>query len=300
MKNKVKILIPILLLVVFSSNELFALNSSNYTNFFKNKDKKVLVGGKILNSDTKKPVAFAQIFINGSNKGFIANEYGIYKISVNTGDKLVFKSLGYKTKVIEVPNINNEDYYLDVFMEQVAFQLDEVNVISLGTWEQFKHDFVHMKLPENPFLEQLTDRLTSGIMAAINSNEYQYVKKYGKTQEVSDGMLCFNGIGGGIGIQLGPNMAKRRSEKRVKLKNKRYSNFILSNKISEEVLIKLTKEKNKDRLNDFLIYFNSKVDLANISSNVSTIKLLMLVKDKYEEYLILHPKEKNVKSDTIS
>lgn len=298
MKNK--ILIQLLLLVVFSSSELFALNNSNFIKPFYNNDNKVLVGGKILNSDTEKPIAFAQISINDSNKGFIANEYGVYKISVKSGDKLIIKSLGYKTKVVIIPKVTNEDYYLDIFLEQIAFLLDEVTVVSLGTWTQFKHEFVHMKLPENPLLKELTDRLSNGIMAAINSNEYQYFKKYGKIQQVSDGMLCFNGVGGGIGIQLGSNMSKLRKEKRIKLKKKRYTNFILSNKISEEVLIKLTKEKNKDRLNDFLVYFNSKVDLANINLNVSTIKLLMLVKDKYEEYLILHSKEKNVKTDTIS
>jgi hypothetical protein len=89
-----------------------------------------LVIGKVTGSDGS-PLSFASVYINGTTRGTTTNIEGHYSIEVEASDKqLVFRYIGYKTRVVDILINGSSPIALDVILEAESYSLAEVQVKS--------------------------------------------------------------------------------------------------------------------------------------------------------------------------
>ncbi|MEJ2595914.1 MAG: carboxypeptidase-like regulatory domain-containing protein [bacterium] len=74
---------------------------------------------------SKEPLGFCNVMMKGNNSGTISNADGIFRMSVNHDDTLIFSYLGYKTKSKAAGNLLKSPLIL---LERTDIVLDEVEV----------------------------------------------------------------------------------------------------------------------------------------------------------------------------
>lgn len=84
------------------------------------------VTGTILSQDGE-PVPFASVVVEGTYNGTSSNENGLYTLNIkeNGGYTVIFQSLGYKTKEVNI-QINKFPYELNTTLSEEKFILNEV------------------------------------------------------------------------------------------------------------------------------------------------------------------------------
>lgn len=77
-----------------------------------------------------KPVPFASVIIEDTNKGTLTNDDGYFSLSIkNTlSEKIYIQSIGYKTAVVQVPQGVLETELLEITLKSSEYELDEVVV----------------------------------------------------------------------------------------------------------------------------------------------------------------------------
>jgi len=261
------LIISITFLCVFSHNSYSQSNS------------KILLAGKVLNSVSKEEIPFAHILLNNTRVGELADEFGVYRLMVNPGDSLHIKVIGFKDKVIAVPNITSEDMYKNIELEPKSYMLDEVCVYSLGTWEQFRQDFVHMKI-EKTFEQKKVEEVKDMFVAAIK-------KELGERQLAS----------GGVCISLGSTPAQRTKIRREKLAKSIMKSRILARKFNREIVAKIIGENEEKRLDLFMAYVNTH---STFNENTSQLEITRTVKRLYTQFEVKFPAKAKVKRDTTA
>ncbi|NQY08434.1 MAG: carboxypeptidase-like regulatory domain-containing protein [Flavobacteriales bacterium] len=86
------------------------------------------VSGKILDSNSKRGVPFANICIKNSSIGTVSNEAGAFVlklVNVNANDTLSVSYVGYRTEYIALNTINRD---IVVLLESVGVLVDEVTI----------------------------------------------------------------------------------------------------------------------------------------------------------------------------
>ena len=93
---------------------------------------KTVVTGKVLGVDNS-PLPFASVYVNGTTRGTTTNEDGVYAIEINETDRqLVFRYIGYKTRIVEVNFDASNKLLLDVTLEPESFSIKEIVVKASG------------------------------------------------------------------------------------------------------------------------------------------------------------------------
>jgi hypothetical protein len=93
------------------------------------------INGRILDSVSGNPLAFAQISLQHTGLGTNTNEEGFFRLdvpSVNKGDSLLIYYLGYETRKLAV---KNQGSFAEIVLKPVMLQLSEVDVIGLTPQE---------------------------------------------------------------------------------------------------------------------------------------------------------------------
>ena len=124
-----------MLLMVTLSNNILAQKST-----FKE------YSGEILDSETKKPLVFAALTLEGSNVSTITNTEGefLLKLPVDTGDKnLIISFLGYKTLSLPLSKLNDGDN--EILMSESIVVLSEVNLSIPKNAEQLVRETLSRK-----------------------------------------------------------------------------------------------------------------------------------------------------------
>jgi hypothetical protein len=109
----------------------------------------VQMTGITVSSDSLKPVPFASILIKGNYRGTLSDYSGFYSIVANTGDTLIFTSLGYKNIEYVIPDsLEDQQYSLIQIMDRDTFLLPTAVIDIWPSYEQFKQAFVNKDIPE--------------------------------------------------------------------------------------------------------------------------------------------------------
>ncbi len=117
--------------------------------------------------------------------------------------------------------------------------LEEVDIYSLGTWDQFKENFVKMELPPD---QNIAASFDYGNLKAI----------YGTKEVPIPGMLKGFGVGGGIGFN-GKSKNKKSRDHVAMMKSQEYKIEILKTKFNKQLVEDITKEKGV-RLEALMVY----------------------------------------------
>lgn len=88
-----------------------------------------IFSGKVTDSETTQPIPAANIRIDGTSRGTIANTHGIFQLSLPTGEyQIIFSHIGYKTDSVRI-NLD-ADLLKNVSMKAVKIQMPEMIVIA--------------------------------------------------------------------------------------------------------------------------------------------------------------------------
>jgi ribosomal protein S13 len=83
--------------------------------------------GKVLDSKTRKPLAFVSVTISGQNKGTQSDIDGKFRVtSVNPNEELRFAFVGYETKIVSTPHATE----LSISLADKSYEIKEVVVIA--------------------------------------------------------------------------------------------------------------------------------------------------------------------------
>jgi hypothetical protein len=116
-----------------------------------NKDDKNLVQltGR-LTDELLQPLPFAHILVLNNYRGTITDKEGKFSIVTEIHDSIMFSSVGYKRKIITIPDNLPEPYLtLDLTLQTDTFMIGEVVVYPWKSYEEFKEAFLNLKLPNS-------------------------------------------------------------------------------------------------------------------------------------------------------
>ena len=89
--------------------------------------KSFIVGSKILDSKTQKPIVYAAVYNLHSKFGTVSNLRGQFKLQKNRmGDSIRISYLGYNDTIIIV----NKQFPETILLHQSSIQIDEITVLS--------------------------------------------------------------------------------------------------------------------------------------------------------------------------
>jgi hypothetical protein len=128
-----------------------------------NNKKLLVVRARLVESRERKPILFAQVINKNMKWGVVSDTAGIFSISANLYDTLYISAIGYYPALIEATDSLKRQIHIPVIplVEQV-YELDQVNIYSLGTYQQFKYKVLHNKVPDN-HMQQLAELIQKDI-----------------------------------------------------------------------------------------------------------------------------------------
>ena len=105
-------------------------------------DQNITLSGIVLRLDSLTPIPSANIYIHGSNRGVRSNALGLFSLSVNKGDTMVFSAIGSKTTYFVVPDsLALNSYSIIQRMPRDTIHLDMVEISSWPSIEEFNRAF---------------------------------------------------------------------------------------------------------------------------------------------------------------
>jgi hypothetical protein len=131
----------------------------------------LMIRGKVLGADSLQALADVHIINKKSGSGWISKADGTFIISASQHDTLVFSAIGFEQKEIAFSaSLLDKHHVLRVQLTPKTYELDQVTVLPYPDYEQFKQDFVSLKLPPKqeidiPGLDQLKGVPANGSLA---------------------------------------------------------------------------------------------------------------------------------------
>ena len=146
---KKSILIPIIILFcLFSQNSFAQQGTASTPNIYR--DSVVQLYGVVMTADSLKAIPFASVVVNKKGRGTITNNDGVFSIAVNKGEKIIFTCIGFKDRVISIPNnLEGNQYSVIQLMVNDTNFLPATILKPRPTRAQFERDFVNAKVDDD-------------------------------------------------------------------------------------------------------------------------------------------------------
>jgi hypothetical protein len=118
--------------------------------FEKLKDSVVQVYGFVMTADSLVGIPGVTISVTGRNQGAFTNDQGVFSIPLLKGDRIEFTSIGYKSKIVEIPrDLQGNQYSMIQLMVNDTIYLPATIIKPRPTKAQFERDFVNTKVPDD-------------------------------------------------------------------------------------------------------------------------------------------------------
>jgi hypothetical protein len=118
--------------------------------FDKLKDSVVQFYGVVMTADSLQGIPSVSIAVKGQHRGTFSNEQGVFSIVVMKGDQIEFSSIGYKSKLVQVPQtLEGNQWSILQLMVNDTLYLPATIIRPRPTREQFERDFVNTKVPDD-------------------------------------------------------------------------------------------------------------------------------------------------------
>ncbi|PCJ25020.1 MAG: hypothetical protein COA97_08565 [Flavobacteriales bacterium] len=144
---------------------------ANYTVYAQTIEKKVIqITGAIVEADSLQSMPFVHVTIKNSRGGTISDYYGFFSLVAQTGDTIVFSSVGFHRNQFILPDSSkNNSYSMIHVMLKDTILLNEFTVFPWPTREQFKYAFMHEDIPDNGNDRARKNLSREALMAAAGS-----------------------------------------------------------------------------------------------------------------------------------
>jgi hypothetical protein len=196
--------------------------------------------GRLIDIETGKGIAFAQILNESLRIATISDTSGRYIIRGKVGDTLVFSVLGYLGKYIVINNMN-EGEILVTKLAPRNYDIAEVRVFGYSSYSQFKREFQHIKIPKTE-TDKLRDNLQQIALDIGKEARYQLAME----KAARGGNLASFSI-------LSPEEIQRLKLKEI-IKKERVQDAI-DKKFNRQIVADLTGLKDRE-LDDFMLFCN--------------------------------------------
>lgn len=184
--------------LIFALFGIFVLNFHQNVNCQQTQRKLYVIRARIVDNKDHHPIVFAQVINKNMRWGVVSDTLGLFSLSANMTDTLYISAIGYYPTFIAVSEaLIRQIRIAEIPLEEQVYEVGQVNVYSLGTYEQFKYKVIHSnpppnnlqkvneniqkeiaKIPRHPLQEQMSIPLGSPVTAV-----YMWLSKEGKGQK---------------------------------------------------------------------------------------------------------------------
>ena len=137
--------------ILLSASALILLLSPLYSqdNVTMKKGELVQLTGRLLD-ELLQPLPYAHILVLNNYRGTITDRDGKFSFVTQVHDSIMFSSLGYKRKIMVIPDTLKEPFLsMDIVLQQDTFMIDEVVIYPWKSYEEFKRAFLNLELPND-------------------------------------------------------------------------------------------------------------------------------------------------------
>ena len=140
-----KLLRYFILLIAFSPLRLLA-------QFEQVQDSVVQLYGVVMTADSLRALPAVSVVVKGTNRGTMTNEQGVFSIVVLKGNEIEFTSVGFKPKVIQIPNQLESKQYsvLQLLVTDTAY-LPATILKPRPSRAQFERDFLNTPVADDQY-----------------------------------------------------------------------------------------------------------------------------------------------------
>lgn len=132
----------VLTCLIFFSLHTFAQNKTP------DKDTVVQLYGVVMSADSLRGLEATSVIVEGTGRGTLTNNEGVFSIAVLKGDRIRFSSIGFKDKTITIPhNLQGNQYSVIQLMVNDTAYLPATILKPRPTRAQFERDFVNAEVP---------------------------------------------------------------------------------------------------------------------------------------------------------
>lgn len=154
------------------------------------KDSVVQLFGVVMTADSLRAIPAASIFVQGTGRGTLTNDQGVFSIAVLAGQKVRFSCVGFKDITISIPDkVTDNQYYLIQLLVSDTAYLPATILRPRPTREQFERDFAATRMPNDQYeiarqnLDESKRRLLMATLPqdgreAVNTQLRQQASKY--------------------------------------------------------------------------------------------------------------------------
>jgi len=235
-----------------------------------------ILSGKVIDASTLEGIPYSHIKLDDSYWGVICDSLGFFNLRVHPNQCLGVSSMGFSELIIPITTeVTDGLAFQEVQLERTSYMLEEVDIYSLGTWVQFKDNFVKMELAQE---ENIAADFDYGNLNAI----------YGTKEVPIPGMLKGFGFGGGIGFN-GKSREKKSRDLVAKLKSQENKIEAIKNKFNKQVVQDITHETGA-RLEDLMVYISER---EHFTYQTRDYYIQKRVKSLHHEFVLEHVGDHN-------
>lgn len=133
-----------ILVIIFTSGKAYSQELSPY------RDSVVQLYGVVMTADSLQGIPSCSVIVDGKGRGTITSYDGVFSIAVLKGDRIIFSSIGYKNRSIEIPkNLTGNQYSVIQLLVSDTAYLPATILKPRPTREQFERDFVNIKVGDD-------------------------------------------------------------------------------------------------------------------------------------------------------
>lgn len=106
--------------------------------------------GVVMTADSLRAIEAASVIVENKGRGTLTNYQGVFSIVVLKGDMIRFSCVGFKDKVITIPNNLKDNQYsvIQLMVSDTAY-LPATILKPRPTKAQFERDFVNADVPDD-------------------------------------------------------------------------------------------------------------------------------------------------------
>lgn len=243
------------------------------------RDSIISISGQVIDSKNLGPVPLASITILRSRKGTICDSVGVFHLQVLQSDTLVISALGFRKKAWLIPTIINPDSppFFQIQLDDISYLLDEVDIYALGTWDEFREDFINTKLEEkNPINKDIIKQLAPFNTRKPDPVPAQYKPKNEK-MSVVDAIFRPTDF---LHHKLSKSeKAKKKLAKRIRNESNLKK---IASKYNAEIVSSATGLKG-DELLDFMEYCGSGINVKSNTTEYEVMRQILFWFEKYKQ-----------------
>lgn len=123
-----------------------------FAQFERVQDSVVQLYGVVMTADSLLALPSVSVVVKGTGRGTMTNDHGVFSIVVLKGDQVEFTSIGFKAKLIDIPQKLESNQYsvIQLLVSDTAY-LPATIIRARPSRQQFERDFLNTRMPDDKY-----------------------------------------------------------------------------------------------------------------------------------------------------